>query len=257
MRKVFFLLVLTLLLSTPDAFGWGQIGHRVVGHIAQQHLTPEAQERLDALLGGESLAQASTWMDEIRSDDDYDYTSTWHWVTIPDGMRYAETDKNPDCDALGKTKEIIGALQADTLSAEEEREYVRFLVHLVGDLHQPLHVGTGEDRGGNEATVIWFGEPSNLHRVWDSGMIDRKQLSYTELARFSTETVDDDRHDDWTDASVEDWAYESMEVREQVYDLPPDRELGYEYSYRNFETLKKRLVQSGVRLAHVLNDIYG
>lgn len=256
MRKVIPLLILALFLA-PKAFGWGQIGHRVVGHIAEQHLSPEAQERLDELLGGESLAQASTWMDEIRSDDAYDYTGTWHWVTIPDGMRYAETDKNPDGDALGKTKEIIGALEADTLSVEKEREYVRFLVHLVGDLHQPLHVGTGDDRGGNEETVIWFGEPSNLHRVWDSGMIDQKQLSFTELARFSTETVDDAQLDEWADAAPEEWAHESMTYRDQVYDLPQDREIGYEYAYRNFDTLKKRLVQSGVRLADVLNTIYG
>jgi len=256
MRKLSLLLVLALFL-TPDAFGWGQVGHRAVGYIAQQRLNPEAQERLSELLDGESLAQASTWMDEIRSDDAYDYTSTWHWVTIPDGMRYAETDKNPDGDALGKTREIIGALQADTLSVEREREYVRFLVHLVADLHQPLHVGTGEDRGGNEVTVVWFDEPSNLHRVWDSDMIDQKQLSFTELARFSTETIDDAQLEDWADASPEAWTRESMNLREQVYDLPQDHEIGYEYTYENFGTLKQRLAQAGVRLADVLNDIYG
>ena len=256
MRKVLPLLVLTLFL-VPDALGWGQTGHRVVGYIAQQQLSPEAQDRLHELLGGESLAQASTWMDEIRSNDAYDHTGTWHWVTIPDGMRYAETDKNPDGDALGKTKEIIGALKADTLSTETEREYVRYLVHLVGDLHQPLHVGTGEDRGGNEATVLWFGEPSNLHSVWDSGMIDQKQLSFTELARFTMQTTPDARYDDWVDTPAEAWAHESMTYRDQVYDLPQDRAIGYEYTYKNFGTLKKRLLQAGVRLADVLNEVYG
>ena len=256
MRTTLAVLALSLSLA-PAAFGWGQIGHRAIGYIAQQHLSAEAQARLAEVLEGHSLAAASTWMDEIRSDDAYDYTSTWHWVTIPDGMTYAETDKNPSGDVLGKIRELTGALQADTLSAETERNYVRFLVHLVGDIHQPLHVGTGDDRGGNEFTVVWFGEPSNLHRVWDSDMIDQKQLSFTELARFVMAPADDAQIDAWQEISVEAWAQESMAYRDQVYDVPQDREIGYAYSYRNFDTLKQRLLQAGVRLADVLNEIYG
>ena len=256
MRKIFLILAISFF-TVPAAFGWGQIGHRAIGHIAQQHLTPQAQARLAEILEGHSLAAASTWMDEIRSDDAYDYTSTWHWVTIPDGMTYAETEKNPSGDALGKIKELIGALEADTLSAEEERNTVRFLVHLVGDLHQPLHVGTGEDRGGNDFTVVWFGEASNLHRVWDSGMIDQKQLSFTELARFVMAPATDARIADWQADAPEAWAQESMALREQVYDVHQDREMGYDYSYRNFDTVQRRLLQAGVRLAAVFNAIYG
>lgn len=256
MRKSLFVFVLTCFLVS-SAFGWGQIGHRVIGHIAQEQLSPQAQARLAEVLDGHSLAAASTWMDEIRSDDAYDYTSTWHWVTIPDGMTYAETEKNPDGDVLGKTKEIIGALKSDTLSAETERNYVRFLVHLVGDIHQPLHVGTGEDRGGNQFTVIWFGEASNLHRVWDSSMIDQKQLSFTELARFAMAPATEAEIAAWQDSAVEAWAQESMDLRDQVYDVPQDRELGYEYMYKNFDTVQQRLLQAGVRLGAVLNAIYG
>lgn len=255
MRKQLVLLALAFFL-VPSAYGWGQIGHRVVGYIAQQNLSPEVEARVMEVLRGHSLAEASTWMDEIRSDNAYDDTSTWHWVTIPDGMRYAETEKNPQGDALGTTKEIIGALKADTLSAQEERNYVRFLVHLVGDLHQPLHVGDGTDRGGNEVTVVWFGEPSNLHRVWDSDMIDSKQLGFLELARFVGPTSDSAKAT-WRNSSVETWAHESMTYRDTVYDLPQDREIGYEYMYRTFDVLKHRLHQAGVRLAAVLNEIYG
>jgi hypothetical protein len=172
-------------------------------------------------------------------------------------MAYAETEKNPNGDALGKIKEFIAALEAGSLSAEEERNAVRFLVHLIGDIHQPLHVGTGTDRGGNDFTVIWFGEPSNLHRVWDSSMIDQKQLSFTELARFVMAPATDAQIADWQRSTPEAWAQESMTVREQVYDVPPDREIGYAYSYRNFDTVKQRLLQAGVRLAAVFNEIYG
>ncbi|WP_022836154.1 S1/P1 nuclease [Salisaeta longa] len=255
MHKILLTLLLACLTATP-AWGWGQTGHRVIGYIAQQYLNAEAEARLRSLLNGHSLAEASTWMDEIRSDDAYDYTSTWHWVTIPTGMTYAATDKNPSGDLLGKTKEIIGALKADTLSTEMQRRYVRFLVHMVGDMHQPLHVGTGDDRGGNDFTVLWFGEPSNLHRVWDSGMINQKGLSFTELARFVGPAAAE-RKQSWRTASVEQWAQESMSYREAVYAVPQDRELSYRYMYKNFDTVKERLLQAGVRLADVLNEIYG
>jgi hypothetical protein len=259
MRTLLLTLAFTVftVFTAPAAFGWGQTGHRAIGYIAQQHLTPEAQARLTEILEGHSLAAASTWMDEIRSDDAYDYTSTWHWVTIPDGMAYAETEKNPNGDALGKIKEFIAALEEGTLSAEEERNAVRFLVHLIGDIHQPLHVGTGEDRGGNDFTVIWFGEPSNLHRVWDSSMIDQKQLSFTELARFVMAPATDSQIADWQRSTPEEWAQESMTYRDQLYDVPQDREIGYEYSYRNFDAVQQRLLQAGVRLAAVFNAIYG
>lgn len=256
MRTLLLTLAFTVVMA-PAAFGWGQIGHRAIGHIAQQHLSPEAQARLNDILEGHSLAAVSTWMDEIRSDDAYDYTSTWHWVTIPDGMTYAETEKNPDGDALGKINELIAALKDGNLSAEEERNTVRFLIHLVGDIHQPLHVGTGEDRGGNDFTVVWFGEPSNLHSVWDSGMINQKQLSFTELARFVIAPATDAQIADWQDSTPETWAQESMTYRDQLYDVPQDREIGYEYAYRNFDTVKQRLLQAGVRLAAVFNEIYG
>jgi hypothetical protein len=130
-----------------------------------------------------------------------------------------------------------------------------FLVHFVGDIHQPLHVGLGPDRGGNGVKVMWFRADSNLHRVWDSDMIDDKNLSYTELANWvSTASATDIVK--WKKSSVRDWAKESVNYRKQVYDYG-DGKMGYQYSYKYFHIVKLRLHQSGVRLAAVLNEIYG
>lgn len=255
MKKILLSFTLVAFIA-GQAFSWGQTGHRVVGYIAQQHLDAKAQKKLMEILQGNSLAEVSTWMDEIKSDSTYDNTHDWHWVTIPDGTSYAASDKNPHGDVIEKINEIVAALKKGGLPAEKEREYVKFLVHLVGDVHQPLHVGTGNDRGGNSVKVKWFGHYSNLHRVWDSDMIDSKQLSFRELADFCG-PVTDSQIKQWQSTSVEEWAKESMSYRPQVYDIPASGRLGYEYMYKNFGTVEHRLLQAGIRLAGLLNAIYG
>src|SRR6056297_1026860 len=234
---------------------WGQIGHYVTGHIAENHITENTASELDRIIGDESLAVAAVWMDDIRSDDSYDYTSTWHWVTIPDGMTYEETEKNPDGDLLWALETLIAELKEGGLTAKEEHDKLKMVIHMVGDIHQPLHVGTGDDRGGNDTRVQWMGSNSNLHRVWDSDMIESRQMSYTEISD-NIDVIDDQTVYEWQSASVRDWAYESMSYRDAVYGLPDNNRIGYEYRYANYDLVKERLVKAGVRLAGVLNDIY-
>lgn len=249
--------VFALLLTLPaDELNWGQNGHRAVGDIAADYLDEDARQALDRVLGHESMAIASTWMDEVRADPAYDHMSDWHWVTIPDGMSYEETEKNPNGDLIHTLQTVISDLKEGGLSAKEEEEKVKILIHLVGDIHMPLHVGTGKDRGGNDVDVEWFWESSNLHRVWDSGMIDEKQLSYTELAKSINHPTDQQIRE-WQSTGILDWAGESMELRELVYDLPEDKSINYEYMYHKYDIVEKRLLQAGVRLAGVLNEIYG
>ena len=169
------------LLISPAVFGWGQNGHRAIGQVAENHLSRKAKKEIRKILGDESLAMASTWMDEIRSDSTYDHTHSWHWVTIPDGETYHDTEKNPEGDLIEATLRMIDSLESKTATMEEKKKYLRYLIHLIGDLHQPLHVGRGDDRGGNTVKIKWFYDNSNLHRIWDSEMIDDKQLSYTEI----------------------------------------------------------------------------
>lgn len=254
--KTFVFLILLFLVPPSSQQFWGKTGHRAVGDVAADYLNEEARTAMDRVLGPESMAIASTWMDEVRSDPSYDHMSDWHWVTIPDGMTYEETEKNPNGDAIQAIRAAISDLKNGNLSAVEEQEKVKILIHLIADIHMPLHVGTGEDRGGNDVDVEWFWDSSNLHRVWDSGMIDESQLSYTELSR-SINHPTDEQIQKWQSDSILDWAGESMELREEVYDLPDDRSINYEYMYHNYDIVEKRLLQAGVRLAGVLNEIYG
>jgi hypothetical protein len=150
---------------------------------------------------------------------------------------------------------LISELKKHTLDKKTEIEYLKMLVHLVGDIHQPLHVGCCDDQGGNKVKVKWFGRDSNLHSTWDSNMIDDTKLSFTELAGFLTEP-DAASIASLQKNSVLDWASESMSFRKQVYDIG-DGNLGYKYSYKYFSIAKQRMMQAGIRLAGVLNQIYG
>lgn len=235
---------------------WGQIGHRTTGDIAEDYLTEEAAAEVQRVLGNESLAQVSTWMDEVRSDGGYDFMAPWHYVTIPAGETYETAEKAEGGDIIWAILKVVRELKEGGLTPKQEAENLKILVHLVGDLHQPLHVGNGTDRGGNDVRLEWAGERSNLHRVWDSDIIDGKQLSFTELSMFINHPTEE-QITEWQSTDVLDWAYESQALLEQVYDLPDDMRLGYEYSYRNWDTVQRRLLQAGVRLAGLINEIYG
>jgi hypothetical protein len=248
-------IAIILLLQTLPTFAWGPTGHRVTGWIAEKHLTKKAKKELQRILGDQSLAMASTWMDEIRSDSTYDYMSDWHWVTIPHGQTYQASEKNPNGDIIQTIERIIAELKSKKLSAKEEANNLKILIHLVGDIHQPLHVGLGNDRGGNDIKVMWFRSESNLHRVWDSDMIDDTKLSFTELAE-SLEKPDATKIAAWQKNVVRDWATESISYRDAVYHYGNGK-LGYKYSYQNFHIVRLRLLQAGIRLAGVLNEIYG
>jgi hypothetical protein len=242
------------LTASVCSFGWGPTGHRATGLVAEKHLTKKAKKALARILQGQSLAMASTWMDDIRSDSTFDYMADWHWVTIQNGETYDKSVKNPNGDIIQTLERVIQELKSGKLNAAEEAQRIKILIHLVGDLHQPLHVGGGSDRGGNDVRVTWFRTESNLHRVWDSDMIDDTRLSFTELAE-SLQMPDAAAVQKMQSTNIRDWANESMGYRSQVYAYGDGR-LGYEYSYKNFPLVRTRILESGVRLAGLLNEIY-
>lgn len=252
--KTLSILSLLIFLSLAG-FGWGPTGHRTVGLIAEKHLSAKAKKNIAKLLGQQSLAEASTWMDEVRSDSLYNFMTDWHWVTIETGKTYDQSPKNPKGDVIATLERVIAELKKHSLDKKTETEYLKMLVHLVGDIHQPLHVGCCDDQGGNKVKVKWFRIDTNLHHVWDIDMIDETKLSFTELTGFLGEP-DMASLFSWQKNSVREWADESMSFRKQVYDIA-DGNLGYKYSYKYFSIARQRMLQAGIRLSGILNQIYG
>lgn len=253
MKKTLLSLFLTALAFT--VFGWGATGHRAVGYIADQYLTKKARLAIEKILQGQPLAMTGTWMDDIKSDSLFDHTHDWHWVTIQNGETYDQSVKNPKGDLVATLERLIAELKSKKLTPKQEAEHLKMVVHLIGDIHQPLHVGFGTDQGGNGVKVTWFGSSSNLHRVWDSDIIDGSKLSFTELA-MAWPKADAIRIKALQSASVRDMATEAMTYRTQVYAYGNGK-LGYDYNNNNFNTVLEQISKAGIRLAGVLNQIYG
>lgn len=243
------------------ANAWGLLGHRIVGEIADSYLTPNARKSIKQILGNETLAMSANWADFIKSDTSYRYLNNWHYVNLPEGL-----DKNgmsnfldefKDANIYSKTNEMIALLKDPKTSADKKVFAMRLLVHLMGDMHQPMHTARKEDLGGNRIFVMWFGQKSNLHRVWDEQLIDYQQLSYTEYSKainFATPQ----QLTEWNKASLKDCIYESYDICNKIYatGIKSDDKLSYNYNFDWIATVNNQLLKGGVRLAKILNEIY-
>ena len=242
-----------VVLTTHVALGWGQTGHRVVGEIAWRHLNKKAQKEVQRILGNESLAMCANYMDLIKSEPHYDSLGAWHYCTIAHGESYAGAPEEGD--VVMAINHYIDELETG-IYAVDEAFALKCLVHLVGDIHQPLHVGNGTDRGGNDVKLEFMWEKTNLHRIWDSGLIDYQQLSYTEYASW-IDTAGKDQVTKWQNTVVLDWALESQALHPAVYNYPESGKLSYQYNHDCIAIVNQRLLQAGVRLAAILNALYG
>lgn len=261
-----------LFLAAVNSFGWGALGHRTTGVIAEANLTPKAKASVKYLLGNQSLGDASNWADAIKSGNTYLQTKRYHYEKIPSGMSYLDHLKNqsPEERVMGGTLEAMfvarDILRGTTrvASVQEQVDALKFLAHFVGDIHQPLHTGRPEDRGGNDISVSWAGVPLNLHSVWDGGMInsghldlftpgtpiDKASVTYAKYLVKTNENIIFQRSD------FDTWVYESMIIRESgVYDKSYDKNQKA-YQKAMLPVLDKRVLLAGLRLADTLNQIF-
>ncbi|ACU02388.1 S1/P1 nuclease [Pedobacter heparinus] len=255
------LLILALVVYLPlNAAAWGMLGHRIVGQIAEGYLSNKAKKGIKDVLGNESLAMASNWGDFIKSDPAYDYLYNWHFVNLPAGLDkqgvFDQLDKETSPNVYNKIPEMAAVLKNRQSTAEEKRLAMRLLIHLVGDLNQPMHTARKEDLGGNKVFVTWFGEKSNLHRVWDEGLIEYQQLSYTEYAN-AINYPSNDQLNSWRNNSLKDFVYGSYQACNRIYaDIKPEERLSYKYNFEFVGLLNEQLLKGGICLANMLNDIY-
>lgn len=255
------LAVFILLLFPLAGFSWGMLGHRIVGEVAEHHLTSRAKAKIRQVLGHESIAISSNWADFIKSDSTYNYLSPWHYDNFPAGLNredfYAFLKSDTTEGAYRAVIFLKNELKKNDLPKGKQAMYLKLLIHFVGDIHQPLHMGRKEDLGGNRIRVMWFNENVNLHQVWDEKLINFQQLSYTEYAQAINSATLSQRKK-WSEAPLEKWLYESYLCAQKIYaGISPEQKLSYRYNFDYIAMVNEQLLKGGLRLAAVLNEIYG
>jgi hypothetical protein len=241
---------------------WGMLGHRIVAQIAESYLTEKTRTEIRKILGNESLAMSANWADFIKSDTAYRYLNPWHYINFRKGMSYEEmvtylkTDSTVD--AYTRLNFLVSELKKKNLPQEKKVMYLRLLVHIAGDLHQPLHASPEGSTGGNDIKVNWFNEASNLHRVWDEHLIEYQQLSYTEYVKAINFTTPAQRKQ-WMAEPLSRWIYDSYVIAGKLHEeiKEPMPRLGFRYNFDHVQTLNEQLLKGGVHLAALLNEIFG
>jgi len=245
-----------------SCLAWGEDGHRIVGALAMERLSPEARASVIELLGNDDLATAGLWADQIRGDASWDWAKPLHYVNLPrDGSVF---DAARDCPegqcVVAAIPRFLAVAAVTSRPIAERRDALRFAIHFIGDLHQPLHAGYKDDLGGNRIQVTAFGDiRTNLHALWDSVLIrDRIAGDWQALAQSLRGAITPALAAEWaSQADAAAWANESACITRVIYlELPADAKVGADYARSNMPTVERRLSMAGVRLAHAINAAF-
>jgi hypothetical protein len=252
-------LIALLLLAPVPAFAWGAEGHEIIAAIALRELSPMARLQAASLLGGDTMMiHDSNWADEIR--DRRPETSRWHYVDIPLGA--PGYDPRRDCradDCVVAQIENDRRMLANSRAPRQQRaEALRFLIHFVGDIHQPLHAVDNNDKGGNAVRVYMPGDRTNLHRVWDAEVVEALGPDADMIAGSIDHTITPAQRKSWQAGTSADWANESYHIaRDEIYPVSRGRRtmrLPAGYPRAESTVTRQQLARAGVRLAWLINN---
>jgi hypothetical protein len=261
--------------ASTQAYGWGAEGHRTVALIATQHLDPAVQARIGELLRAAGtatvvnvkvtghefshLVDMATWADAFRFN--HRETGPWHFVDIPitaDSYNQGRDCAQLDC-VIAKINDFVNTLKDSSASDVDKAVALRFVVHFMGDLHQPLHCADNNDRGGNSVKVLFGGQSSNLHHVWDTELVLAQGGGDQEsFANRLNQSISADDISQWSDGSLEDWANEShSQAVQMAYGKLPqsldEDDLQGSYSGAAGPVIEMQIKKAGIRLATILN----
>lgn len=263
----------TRLLTTLAAFlsltllgGWGRDGHAIIAEIARIEMTPAARERAAQILAGQEMPAISAWADQVRRTEAYRFTGPMHYVNLPPNTAaYDHAAHCPDVGCVVSAVDDFARLLIDDADDKTREDALKFLIHFVGDLHQPLHAGRPDDRGGNDIDTLFFGQDRNLHSVWDSGILNAGDPQPWPIIaeRLAAEIDDADRTAWLAEAKADDligtvgrWVFESHRLAERyAYPIATGSAIGQPYVDATLPIVHLRLQQGGVRLGALLNQL--
>lgn len=240
-----------------SAGAWGQKGHDITCAIAEQHLTRKAQKQIDRIFDGKSIVYWANWMDNASHTPAFAYTKTWHYKNIDADESYDNAAQNESGDVLTAIDAQIKALKSGTLNKEQSAISLRMLVHLVGDLHCPMHMGHKSDLGGNRWQVSYFKNGKNLHGIWDSDIIESAhKWTYSEWVE-QIDRTDKKQFREIVAGTPYEWGRETYEAASTVYEQTPvGSKLSYDEVSHWTPLAEQQLLKGGLRLAHILNEIF-
>ena len=245
-------------LCALQAMAWGPKGHDVVAYIAEQHLSRKALKKVESALGGHTMVYVANWMDNASHSEEYAYTKTWHYVNVdPSERSYAASSKATTGDVVTAINGIMGRLKGGNLTPEQERAELMMLIHLVGDMHCPMHAGHKSDRGGNGTQVKYFGKAKNLHSVWDSEIVESAhRWSYKEWQE-NIDRINKKRQKAIAIGTPDEWIEESVLLADDIYkNSTKGGNLSYDYVAVYAPVVESQLLKGGIRLAKLLEEIY-
>jgi len=260
------LLLLCLLACTSVAHAWNGYGHRLVANLAEPHLSPQARaevQRLLALDGASRMADVASWADELRgTDSDLARRSTrWHFVNMAeDGCTFDDARHCPGGDCVVAAIREQAAILADRRRPDTERlQALKFVIHFVGDAHQPMHAGYGHDRGGNRVQVHVHGKGSNLHALWDDDLLASAGLGEAEYAARLQLAPGRLTHDigHYTPSAPAMWVEQSCRIVAAPGTYPDRAKIESGYLEQHRPTAERQVQLGGVRLARLLDDVLG
>ncbi len=254
MRILFAILSLAFF-APQSSFAWSKKGHDVICYIAENHLTDKALDEVTDILDGKSMVYYSSWMDTASHTDEYKYTAQWHYFNIDKSVE--QTERVEGGDALSAVEDLVNQLKSGELDDEAESTALKMLIHIVGDMHQPMHMGRKEDYGGNTIPVVYFNESTNLHTLWDYHIVEgARNWSFSEW-QDQIDRVSEQEIKQITSGSYADWAEETFEVAKEVYkDTPAETRVYYDYVAKYSPIVERQFLHAGIRLAYILNEIY-
>jgi len=247
-----------LSVSMLYGFAWGQKGHDTVTCIAENHLTPATAAAISDLLDGKSIVYWANWLDNASHTPEYAYSKTWHYKNIDADKTFDNAPEIKEGNIVTAINEQTAVLTSPTATKEEKSLALKMIVHLLGDIHQPMHMGHASDRGGNSWSVRYFNRPGNLHSVWDSSLPESAhKWSYTEWQQQIDRATPEEELAIISGGTPESWGRETYEICKRVYaDTPQDTAISYDYIAEWTPTIEQQFLKGGLRLADLLNSVF-
>ena len=251
------ILLLLFLIVNSSAWGWGPKGHDIVAAIAEQHLTPKAKKSIQAILDSHSLVYYASWMDQVMKHPEYASVQTWHYANVDKGLTFEVMPRNKKGDVVSAVTDLVEKLKAGGLDPQTEELYLKMLIHLVGDMHCPMHAGHLSDLGGNMIPVKFFSNKTNLHSVWDTALVEAAhKWGYTEW-QSQIDRLSDEQKETTVSGGPVEWFKQTLDVCTEVYEYTsPKSVISYDYIAKYTPVIEQQLLRGGHRLAKLLNDIY-